>query len=360
MRHRLLWLSISIPLGALIAAGCGGKQPATERPGTMITLSGAGASFPYPLYSKWIHEYQKHHADVRINYQSIGSGGGIEQLKARTVDFGASDAPLSDEDAKAMPGEVVHLPTVAGAVAVVYNLPALKKPLRLDAGTLTAIYLGEVKRWNEKRIATLNPGVRLPGLAIAVAHRSDGSGTTNIFTDYLSSVSKTWAERVGKGKSVDWPTGIGAKGNEGVAGVVQQTPGGIGYVELAYAIQNDLATAEMENAAGVFVAPTLESTTAAAAGAVAAMKKNNDVRVSIVNSRDLNAYPIAGFTYILVYRDQKDRAKSDALFGFLHWAIHDGQRFAASLHYAPLPDEVVTINEQALRNAEFSGRTLSD
>ena len=314
---------------------------------TETSLTGAGATFPYPLYSKWFDVYGKA-TGVRINYQSIGSGGGIQQLKAGTVDFGASDAPLSDEEAKAMPGQVLHIPTVAGAVVVAYNLPGVSKGLRLTPDVVAGIYLGHIKRWNDKRIAALNPGVNLPNLAIAVVHRSDGSGTSYIFTSYLAAVNRAWAVRVGAGKSVDWPIGLGGKGNEGVAGLVKQTPGGIGYMELAYATQNRLPYASIRNRAGKYVEPTLASTTAAVAGAVKAMQR--DVRVSIVNAPGEGAYPIAGLTYILVYRAQQDREKGRALGGFLSWAIHEGQRYAPALLYAPLPEELVGINERAIKS----------
>jgi len=312
-----------------------------------VMLTGAGATFPYPIYSKWFDVYGRTNPDVRINYQSIGSGGGIQQLKAGTVDFGASDAPLSDQEAKDMPKTVLHIPTVAGAVVVAYNLPGSPKGLRLAADTLANIYLGKITRWNDKRIASLNPKTDLPSLAIAVVHRSDGSGTSYIFTKYLTAVNRAWSVRVGAGKSVDWPVGIGGKGNEGVAGVVKQTPGAIGYVELAYAKQNKLRYASVRNRAGRFVEPTVASTTAAAAGAVSAMKK--DVRVSIVNAPGENAYPIAGFTYILVYKGQARREKTKALEGFLLWAMRDGQKYADDLLYAPLPDEVVRMNEVRIK-----------
>jgi phosphate transport system substrate-binding protein len=346
MKTRVL-LGGMMVLGVLLG-GCarGPEQYASPKTGAKTTLTGAGATFPYPLYSKWLAEYATINPQININYQSIGSGGGIQQLKAGTVDFGASDAPLSDAEMKEMPSPVVHIPTVAGAVAVIYNLPGLTEPVRLSADTLAEIYLGKIKQWDDSRIATLNPGIRLPKLAIAVAHRSDGSGTTYIFTHYLAAVSPSWAKKVGTGKSVDWPAGIGGKGNEGVTGIVKQTPGAIGYVELAYAEQNKLAYAQLKNLAGNFVSPNLDSTTAAAAGALAEMQK--DVRVSIVNSPGAQAYPISGFTYILLYQQQQDAKKKAALLDFLNWAIGDGQQFAGPLGYAPLPTEIVELNKQAL------------
>jgi len=353
---RSVWRSswaLVVVLSVLIA-GCAreAQGPATGQ----LTLTGAGATFPYPLYSKWFSEYAKVNPQVRINYQSIGSGGGIQQLKAGTVDFGASDAPLSNEELKSMPGPVVHIPTVAGAVVIACNLPGGPDEVRLTPEIIGDIYLGDIKRWNDHRIAAANPGARLPDLPVVVAHRSDGSGTTYIFTHYLAAVRKAWADRVGAGKSVDWPVGIGGKGNEGVTGVVKQTPGGIGYVELAYAVQNSLASARVRNAAGNFVKPTLSTTQAAASGAAEAMKK--DVRVSIVNAKAADAYPIAGFTYLLVYRDQANRAKGEALVKFLDWAIHDGQRLAEPLLYAALPPDIVIIDEAALRTIRFQGKPL--
>jgi len=347
------WLSVITALVVLLA-GCAKKAPA---PGgkLAVSLTGAGATFPYPLYSKWFDAYAKA-TDVRINYQSIGSGGGIQQLKAGTVDFGASDAPLSDEETRSMPAPVVHIPTVAGAVVVAYNLPEVRG-LRLSGEVLAGIYLGEITRWSDPKIGALNPKARLPNLPIAVAHRADGSGTTYIFTHYLAAVSKAWADRVGAGKAVSWPVGLGGKGNEGVTGLVKQTPGGIGYLELAYAKQNNLPYAEMRNAAGKFIEPSIASTSAAARGAIAAMKR--DVRASLVNSPAPDAYPIAGFTYLLVYRDQTDRSKGEALAKFLEWAIHDGQKYASPLFYAPLPAEVVALDEAAIRSLRYDGKPLS-
>ncbi|MHB9132717.1 MAG: phosphate ABC transporter substrate-binding protein PstS [Armatimonadota bacterium] len=312
-------------------------------------LNGAGATFPYPLYSKWFSVYGQN-AGVQINYQSIGSGGGIKQLQAGTVDFGASDAPLSDADLKKMPAPVVHIPTVAGAVVLVYNLPGIGKGLKLSPQVIAGIYLGQITKWNDKNIKALNPKVNLPGLTIAVAYRSDGSGTSYIYTSYLSAVSSAWKSKVGAGKSVNWPVGIGGKGNEGVSGIVQQTPGSIGYVELAYAVQNKLSYASIRNKSGNFIEPGIASTTAAAAGAVSAMKK--DVRVSIVNSAGKTAYPIAGFTYILIYKHPKDAARGKAVVTFLRWANYDGQKYAAPLLYAPLPKEVMHLNEVALKSVK--------
>jgi phosphate transport system substrate-binding protein len=342
----------TLALGALLA-GCGNTQTA-ENPAagsganTAVAadkLTGAGATFPYPLYAKWFDTYNTQ-KQVQINYQSIGSGAGIKQLAAQTVDFGASDAPLSDDDMAKMPAPVAHIPTVAGAVVIAYNLPEVKGKLKLDGATIAGIYLGQIKKWNDPTIAALNAGVKLPAAAITVAHRSDGSGTSHIFTSYLKAVSPQWSTKVGAGKSVDWPVGIGGKGNDGVAGVVKQSPGGIGYVELAYAKQNKLPYASLKNAAGKFVDASAESVTAAAKGALPELQK--DVRAPIANSKDPAAYPIAGFTYILVYKKQKNAAKGAALKEFLTWAMTDGQAMAAALDYAPLPKEVVAMNEKTI------------
>lgn len=320
-------------------------------------LTGAGATFPYPIYSKWFDAYHQKNAGVQINYQSIGSGGGIQQLKAGTVDFGASDAPLSDSEAKAMPGPVVHIPTVAGAVVLAYNAPGVPKDVKLSGDVIAEIFLGQITRWNDPRIAKLNPGVTLPSTAIAVAHRSDGSGTSYIFTSYLSAVSAEWKQKVGAGKSVNWPVGLGGKGNEGVAGIIKQTPGGFGYVELAYAVQNRLPFAQVQNAAGRFITPSVSSTTEAAAGGAARLK--SDIRSPIVNSANPKAYPIAGFTYLLVYRDLKDSTRGKALVNFLNWALADGQKMAPSLYYAPLPKSVVNLNVASVKSLTAGGQKLA-
>lgn len=301
-----------------------------------VDLTGAGATFPYPLYSKWFADYAAK-TGIKINYQSIGSGGGIRQLSEQTVDFGASDSPMSDEEmAKAKGGPVLHVPTVIGAVALIYNLPDLKQPLRLDGPVLADIFLHKITKWNDTRIAALNSGATLPATDILVVHRSDGSGTSYIFTDYLSSVSPAWKSGPGKGKEVQWPTGLGAKGNEGVAGQVRQTPGAIGYAELAYAKQNNLTAASLKNASGQFVAPSIESATAAAAGLT--LPANTDYRVSIVNAKGAQAYPISSFTWILVYEREPDAAKGKKLLDFLNWALTEGESEASALDYAPLPE----------------------
>jgi phosphate transport system substrate-binding protein len=300
-----------------------------------LMINGAGATFPYPIYSKWFDEYAKVDPSVRFNYQSIGSGGGQKQILAQTVDFGASDGPMSDENLAKAPGKILHIPTVAGAVVMTYNLPG-NPALKLDADTIAGIYLGQIKKWNDPKLAALNSGVKLPDQEIVVVHRSDGSGTTFIFTDYLSKVSSEWKEKVGNNTSVNWPTGIGGKGNEGVAGQVKQTPGAIGYVELIYAIQNKMPYAEVKNAAGHFVKPTIESVTAALATA----EIPDDFRFSLTNAPGRDAYPIAGATWLLVYAQQKDAVKGKKLVEFLKWALTKGEAMAKNLDYAPLPESV--------------------
>ena len=311
-------------------------------------LTGAGATFPHPIYSKWFADYAAK-TGVKINYQPIGSGGGIRQLSEQTVDFGASDAPMTDEEmAKAKGGPILHFPTVLGAVVITYNVPGVTKSLRLTGEVVADIFLGQITKWNDPKIAALNPGVKLPSTDVLVAHRSDGSGTTYIFTDYLTNVSQAWATGPGKGKEVKWPVGLGGKGNDGVAGLVKQTPGSVGYVELAYVKQNKLPYAELKNAAGQFVAPTIESVTAAAAGAVKAMPQTTDFRVSIVNAPGREAYPISSFTWLLVYANQTDATKGRKLIEFMRWAFHEGERSAATLDYAPLPESIVAMLDRRL------------
>ncbi|MGA8890892.1 MAG: phosphate ABC transporter substrate-binding protein PstS [Anaeromyxobacteraceae bacterium] len=316
-----------------------------------VLVTGAGATFPYPLYSKWFSDYNKLHPDIRFNYQSIGSGGGIQQFTAGTVDFGATDAPMSPEEQAKAPG-AVHIPTVLGAVVVTYNAPI--QGLRLTPGVLADIFLGKITKWNDARIAAVNPGVSLPDAAIAVVRRSDGSGTTYVFTDYLSKVSPEWKEKAGTGKSVSWPVGLGGKGNEGVTGLVKQTPGAIGYVELAYANQNKLPTALLQNKDGNFVAPSIAATSAAAAGVAIPA----DYKVSVTNASGKDAWPIASFTYLLVHKDAKDKAKGDALVNFLWWAVHEGQATAAPLEYAPLPAPVVKMLEKTIQELQVQGKTV--
>jgi len=300
-----------------------------------MLINGAGATFPYPIYSKWFDEYAKIDPSVRFNYQSIGSGGGQKQILAQTVDFGASDGPMSDENLAKAPGKLLHIPTVAGADVLTYNLPDNPK-LKLDGPTIVDIFLGKITRWHDAKIQAQNQGVQLPGSDIIVVHRSDGSGTTYIWVDYLSSVSKEWEARVGRGTSVQWPVGLGGKGNEGVAGQVKQLPGTVGYVELAYAKQNKLPCAEVKNASGNYVAPGIESITEALATA----KIPDDFRFSMVNPPGERAYPISGATWLLVYEEQKDAAKGKKLVQFLNWAATQGEAMASALDYAPLPENV--------------------
>jgi phosphate transport system substrate-binding protein len=321
-----------------------------------LTVTGAGATFPYPLYSKWFYEYSQSHPGVNFNYQSIGSGGGIRQVTAGTVDFGATDAPMTDGEMAGLPGPVLHIPTAIGAVAVVYNLEGIGSGLRLTPDALAEIFLGKITKWNDPKIASLNPGTKLPGSDIVVAHRSDGSGTTDIFTNYLAAVNAVWKEKVGRGKSVQWPVGLGGKGNEGVSGVVKQTPGAVGYVELAYATQNRMAMAALRNREGNFVLPSLEATSEAAAGAARTMPA--DFRVSLVDAPGKDAYPICGLTWILVYKDQKDEAKGKALVAFLRWAMTDGQKRNAPLLYAPIPKTVVEKVDAALKQIQYRGKSL--
>ncbi len=323
-------------------------------PAAAQDLTGAGATFPNPIYSKCFSDYATK-TGVKINYQPIGSGGGIRQLSEQTVDFGATDAPMSDDElGKAKGGAVMHIPTVLGAVVVTYNVPEIAKTLRLDGVTLANVFLGKITKWNDPRIAALNKGMWLPGTDILVVHRSDGSGTSYVFTDYLSSVSADWAAKPGKGKEVQWPVGLGGKGNDGVAGQVRQIPGSIGYVELAYAKQNKLSYADMKNASGAFVTPTIEAVTAAAAGAVAKLAPNTDYRVSIVNAAGTGAYPISSFTWLLVYRQQSDAAKGKQLLDFVRWALTEGEKSAATLDYAPIP---VVMARQLIRRLD--GVTLA-
>ena len=319
--------------------------------GNPTLINGAGATFPYPIYSKWFSEYAKIDPSVNFNYQSIGSGGGIKQISAQTVDFGASDAALTNEQLRAAPGKLLHIPMVAGAVAVVYNIDGVGAGLKLTPDVLAGIFLGKIKTWNDPKIVEGNEGLNLPAASIIVTHRSDGSGTSNIFTDYLSNVSPEWKSKVGKGTSVNWPTGLGGKGNEGVAGLMMQTPGAIGYVELAYAEKNHLNYAALKNKAGKYVLPSLEGTTAAIAGKASNMP--SDFRVSIVNSDGDDAYPISGFTWILIYQKQGNAFRGQKVVEFLKWAVHDGQKYTKDLLYASLPDAVVAKIDERLKEVKF-------
>jgi len=318
-------------------------------------LNGAGATFPYPIYSKWFADYATT-SGVKINYQSIGSGGGIRQLTEGTVDFGASDAPMSDAEMAKLKAPVLHFPTVLGAVVITYNIPGVTTAIRLTGPIVADIFAGKITKWNDGQISALNKGIKLPASDILVVHRSDGSGTTYIFSDYLSSVSPSWAQAPGKGKELAWPVGLGGKGNEGVAGQVKQTPGAIGYVELAYAKQNSLPFADLQNANGEFITPTIESVTNAAAAAAAKLPDNTDYRISIVNANGKGAYPISSFTFLLVYQTQPDAAKGKKLVDFLRWYLRNGEKTAASLDYAPLPASMVAQLEKRLGSIQMSSR----
>ncbi|HZQ67651.1 MAG TPA: phosphate ABC transporter substrate-binding protein PstS [Terriglobales bacterium] len=306
--------------------------------GQTTTLNGAGATFPYPIYSKWFSEYHKAHPDVEINYQSIGSGGGIRQVVAGTVDFGASDGPMSDQQlAEYKNGKLFHIPTVLGAVVPAYNVPGVSGDLKFTPEALAGIFLGKITSWNDPVLVKANPGVNLPNQPIVVIHRSDGSGTSFIFTDYLSKVSSDWASSVGKNTSVKWPVGLGGKGNEGVAGMIRQMQGGIGYIELIYAVQNNIPYGMVKNASGEFVKASLASVTAAAAS----MKTMPaDFRVSITNAPGKDSYPISSFTWLLIPEKSKDPNKGKILNGFLNWMLDDGEKMTSQLTYAPLPDSV--------------------
>ncbi len=310
------------------------------------TLTGAGATFPYPIYSKWFSEYSNLHPDVHINYQSIGSGGGINQLKAGTVDFGASDMPLNDQKVKEIPIPFVQLPTVLGSVVPSYNISGVTAELKFTPQILAGIYLGKITKWNDAAIVKANPGVNLPDTGIIVVHRSDGSGTTFVWTDYLSKVSPEWKSSVGSNTSVSWPVGLGGKGNEGVTGMVRQTNGAIGYVELIYALQNHVPFGLVQNAAGNFIKASLESTTQAAAGV---KFTPGDFRVSITNPAGKDAYPIASFTYLLIPTQWKDANKGKIMVDFLRWMLKEGQQMVENLNYAKLPPTLVGMEEAAIQ-----------
>lgn len=313
------------------------------------TLNGAGATFPNPMYSKWFSEYHKIHSDVQVNYQPIGSGGGIRQVTAGTVDFGASDMPMSDKQLQESKIKILNIPTVLGAVVPAYNIPGVSGEVKFTQAALAGIFLGKISKWNDKEITSANPGVNFPDKEIIVVHRSDGSGTTFIWTDYLSKVSSDWKSQVGSDTSVKWPVGMGGKGNEGVAGFIRQLSGSIGYVELIYAIQNNITYGSVRNSAGTFIKATLESVTAAAASAP---KMPADFRVSITNAPGKDAYPISSFTWLLIPAQSKDAAKGKMLADFLNWMVTDGQKMTKELSYAPLPDSVVTRVKEAIKQVK--------
>jgi len=323
-----------------------------------VRINGAGATFPNIIYQNWMLTYNQKFDNVEMNYQSIGSGGGIRQFSDKTVDFGGSDAPMTDSAITAIRGDVIHIPTVLGAVVPTYNLPGFTGAVRFTPDLLADIFLGKLTKWNDPRMVAANPGVSLPNVDILVVHRSDGSGTTYVWVDYLTKVSAEWAQKVGRGTSVNWPVGLGGRGNEGVSATVRQTPGAIGYVELGYALINKMPAAQVQNKAGKFVTPTLESVTAAAQGAMAAMGPTTDFRVSITNPDGDDAYPIASLTWILIRKTYPDPAKARELMKFLWWAVNDGQAQAPRLGYAPLPKPLVPWIQARLETVSASGRTV--
>jgi phosphate transport system substrate-binding protein len=341
--HAFHKLVLAVTGAALVVTGVAAQS---------TRINGAGATFPYPIYSKWFSEYNKLHTNVEINYQSIGSGGGIQQVTKQTVFFGATDGPMTAEQLQGAPGKIMHFPTVLGAVVPVYNIPNLTAELKFSGPVLADIFLGKITKWNDPAIAKLNAGVTLPSTDITVAHRADGSGTTYIWVDYLAKVSPEWKTKVGVANSVNWPTGVGGRGNEGVAGLVKQTPGALGYVELIYALQNKIAYGGVLNAAGESVKASVESVTAAAAEAVKSMPP--DFRVSITNAPGKGVYPISSFTWILLYENAKDKTQSKTMVDFMKWALTDGQKFAPDLGYAPLPDAVVKLEMAALAKIKVS------
>ena len=349
-------------LTAVVAAvsltmACGGgdrgpvRPPSEASPSGTVQINGAGATFPYPVYSKWFSEYNTAHPTVQINYQSIGSGGGIRQLTERTVFFGASDQPMSDELLAKASGPILHFPTVLGAVVPVYNIEGMTTQIKFTGPILADIFLGKITKWNDPQLVKINPGVSLPPSSITVVHRSDGSGTTFVWADYLSKVSAQWKEKVGANSSLNWPVGVGGKGNEGVAGLVSQSPGSLGYVELVYALQNKISYGAVRNEAGEFISPSTSSVTAAAAGAMATMP--SDFRVSITNSPGQGAYPVSSFTWILLYENPDNKAYARVMTEFMKWALSTGQPMAETLGYARLPDTLVARELEQLERIKI-------
>lgn len=342
---------------ALLMAGC--SSGGGEGGGEAVLLNGAGATFPNLIYQKWIIDYNAAHPTTELNYQSIGSGGGVRQFTDGTVDFGASDAPMTETEIAAVDGNVLHIPTVLGAVVPTYNVEeAGEESLRFSPDLLAGIYLGQITKWNDARVAAVNPGRNLPDEEIVVVHRSDGSGTSFIWTEYLSKVSPAWSEQVGAGKSVDWPVGLGAKGNEGVTAMVQQTPGAIGYVELGYALLNGLPVASVQNQAGAFITPSIASVTAAASGAMDEMGPDTDFRVSLTNSPGEDAYPIASFTWLLLRKTYPDADRAEALVEFVWWALTEGEGDAPELGYAPIPDQLAPWIRDRLQSITAGGEAV--
>ena len=356
------FLTLLIATAVTLSFGCSGQKlgegQTSTAPGGSMQLQGSGASFPKPIYEKWVSEFGKANPNIRIDYQATGSGAGQKALLAKTADFGASDDPMSDEDLKSAGAEVLHIPTVLGAVVLTYNLEGVKEPLKLTGQTIADIYLGNIKKWNDERLKKDNPTAALPDADILPVYRADSSGTSAVFTDFLSKTSPEWKSKVGMNKQPSWITGVGvgAKGNDGVMGQVKQTPNSIGYVELTFAKANNLPAAHIKNKAGQFVDASLDSVSAAAAGSVASMP--DDLRTQITDADGPASYPIASYTYILVYKDQADAVKGKAIADFLWWAVHDGEKFAADLHYAPLPAEVVKKVEAKINSMTGGGKPL--
>ena len=352
----------ALVLGSFSLASCGGGGTASGTDSTSSAsgnddaILGAGSSFDYPLFSKQFSEYEKANG-LKVNYQSLGSGAGISQLTNKTVDFGASDAPMNGKQDSLLTAPAIHIPVTAGAVAITYNLPDVKDTLNLTPELIAEMFLGKITKWNDPKIAAANKGVKLPATAILIAHRSDGSGTTNIFTTYLAKVNTDWSTTVGKGSAVNWPTGIGGKGSEGVAGTVKQTPGAIGYVELSYAIQNKMAYARVQNKAGTFITPTIASVTAAAN-----IQIPPDSKVSLTNTDAADGYPISGFSWVIIYKEQKYNSRSSdratKLLKLLSWMIHDGQQYSAALNYAPLSPAAVSVGDAILKSATYDGKPI--
>ena len=328
--------------------------PATAQ----VQLNGAGATFPNIIYQTWMLAYNQAHPDVKLNYQAIGSGGGIRQFSDGTVDFGGTDAPMTDSAIAAIQGNVLHIPTVMGAVVIAYNLPGLSQPVKFTPDVVADIFLGKITNWNDARLASINAGLTLPSQDIIVVHRSDGSGTSFVFTDYLSKVSADWQQKVGKGTSPNWPVGLGGRGNDGVSATVSQTPGAVGYVELAYATINKIPFGTLRNSSGNWITPSLEGVTAAAAGAMKEMGPNTDFRVSITNSSGAQAYPIASFTWLLVHKTHSDAAKAGALVQFIWWVETEGQTKAPELGYAPLPKDLRPWIQARLKTVTAGGRAV--
>lgn len=355
-KHSYFRILLLFLLAGTVLYSCGkSKKGGSQKEQGGTKLQAAGATFPYPLYSKMFNKYNDKH-DVQVNYQAIGSGGGIRQLNNKTVNFGASDAPMTDEEMKQAPAPIVHIPTCLGAVVITYNLPGSPK-LKMTPDIITDMFLGKIKKWNDKRIKAVNPDVDLPDLNVTVVHRSDGSGTTFIFSDYLAKVSDAWQSKVGRGKSLSWPIGLGGKGNPGVAGLVKQTPGSIGYVELIYALQNDMPFANLKNKSGHFITPSLESVSKAANVDIPA-----DARVSITDTDAEQGYPISSFTYLLLYKDLKtsvgSKAKAQEVVKLVDWMLHDGQQYAKPLDYAPLPDAALKVAMNNLKSVTYDGQQL--